>query len=180
MSASPRRDADHIWHVWLNRRNTSAAEFDHSMYEFKSMLEFLSYGAGRIEKAYTGTLPTVHRQCSHSSPEAISCNKLTCSFGRDVTQCEILVSIKNTFDDERQRTLGKLGKPYAEVPDSEMYRVMANTCAWHMYTEPLRGGQHIDTSEGWLTDVSDRMFWDRVYTSMAAADGDGDDAQRND
>jgi hypothetical protein len=169
-----RQQANHIWHVWLNRRNT-AGQFDHSMYEFKSMLQFLAYGHEQIEKAFTGNLRTIHRQCSHSLTEKIPCNKLSCAFGTDVTKCEILVSIKTTFQAERERECGKLGKHYDSVPDSEMYRVMANTCAWHMFTEPLKNGTFLDTSEGWLTDVSDRMFWDRVYSSLAARDPDDEE-----
>lgn len=171
-SAKSRADADHIWHVWLNSRNRTADAFDHSMYEFKSMLAFLGYGADQIEEAYTGKLRTTHRQCSRCEPEKIEGNKLSCALGKDVTECEILLSIRDTFNSERDRECGVLGKHYANVPDREMFRVMANTCAWHMYTDPVRTGRFIDTSEGWLTDVSDRMFWSRVYDNMAQSDPD--------
>ena len=156
MSSRDRSDADHLWHVWLNRWN-KPNQFDHSMYEFKSMLQFLQYGARQLEQAFTETLPATHRQCSHSGVEPIENNTLTCAFGTDVTKCEILASIRDTFSTERYRY---------PVPDQEMYRVMANTCAWHMYTDPVRTGQLLDTSEGWLTDTSDRLYWSRVYASL--------------
>lgn len=168
-----KRQADHLWHVWLNSRNT-VGSFDHSMYEFKSMLDFLRYGHEQIAKAFTGGLTKTHQQCSRCQPEEVKDNKLSCAFGTDVTKCQILVSIKSVFDAERERVCGSIGKFYSSVPDSEMYRVMANTCAWHMYTQPIKDKSHIDTSEGWLTDVSDRMFWDRIYQSMASGDPDED------
>jgi hypothetical protein len=165
--------SDHIWHVWLNMWNQrQAAKFDHSMYEFKSMLDFLSYGKEQIEKAFTGQLRSTHRQCSRCESEPIDNNKLSCAFGTDVTQCEILQSIRTTFDEKRNRECGVLGKHYSGVSDQDLYRVMANTCAWHMYTEPIKTGRFIDTSEGWLTDTSDRMFWQRVHESMAGSDPD--------
>lgn len=161
--------AHHIWHVWLNHRNKpgSGGQFDHSMYDFKSMLDFLQGGPGQIERAFESDLAVMHQQCSMSSPEPITNNVLKCAFGTDVTKCEILASLRETFNDLRQREArGLIGRYYADVPDGEMYRIMANTCAWHMYTEPLKTGQFLDTSEGWLQDESDRRFWNRVYDSL--------------
>jgi hypothetical protein len=40
-------------------------------------------------------------------------------------------------------------------------------------TEQLVKKRFIDTSEGHLMDESDRMFWSRVYESMAATDDGG-------
>lgn len=177
-----RRSADHIWHVWMNQfsdiERTSGREFPHSLYEFKSLLEFLSYGDSIIAKAFTGKLATTHQQCSRTAPEPIEGNCATCCLGKEVTSCEILVSIKSTFDSERERECGVLGKHYAGVPDSEMYRVMAQTCAWHIYKTVVDGkeGWHgVDTSEGHILTKSDRMFWDRVYSSMSANLDEGND-----
>jgi hypothetical protein len=47
--AKAKRDADHLWHVWMNRRNFGRPEnspHEHSLYEFKAMLEFLRRDAG--------------------------------------------------------------------------------------------------------------------------------------
>lgn len=152
--------ADHIWHVWLNKWNRLRGEFDHSMYEFESMLSFLTYGAKLIEKAFTGTLPPEH-------------NTLRCAMGKTVTECEILADIRATFDTERQReceVLGRRYRRYAGVSDKQMFRVMANTCAWHMYTEPIRTREYIDTTDGWLMDESDRKYWRHLYENMSQSD----------
>lgn len=159
-----RRNAEHIWHVWLNRWNqVGDSDFDHSMYEFKSMLDFLRYGHQLIEQAFTGNLRTIHRQCSLTAPEHIESNCLKCAFGKDVTECGILKSLKSTFDEKTAN------EHYADAKP-ELFRIMANTCAWHMYTEPIRTGQFLDTTEGWLMDKSDRMFWDNVYSILAQSD----------
>ena len=47
-------DLNHVWHVWINRRQQERGKdqpWEHSLYEFKSMLEFLSYGAEQIQTA---------------------------------------------------------------------------------------------------------------------------------
>ena len=177
---SAKRDADHIWHVWMNSgggfepdEQWGSRMAPKSLYEFKHLLEFLDYGHQVIQQAFTGQLPKVHRQCSRTTPEPIANNCLKCSaFGTDVTDCKILLSIKTTFEAERQRELGKLGKVYEHIPDEEMYRRMAQTCAWHIYREATRDDRFVDTSEGYLLTVGDRMFWGRVYESMAAIDQD--------
>ncbi len=156
-----RQSAEHIWHVWLNRWSDQAKSHDPSMYEFKSMVQFMEYGARQIENAYTGKLPVIHQQCSRSAPEKIDNNRLRCALGKDVTECDFLKSIKGTFDEQRKDAY------YAEIPDAEIFRVMANTCAWHIYTTQIKEGKFIDTSEGWLMDESDRMYWERVYKSLA-------------
>ena len=172
-----KNQADHIWHVWMNRysekEQKAGREWPHSLYEFKSLLHFLEYGWVLLQKAFTDALPKVHQQCSHSPVEAVPVNVLKCCLGTECTKCEILLSVKEAFDAERQRECGQLGKYYAEVPDEEMYRRMAGVCAWHIYREACgitEGFHGVDTSEGHLMDVTDRMFWDRVYGSMAATD----------
>ena len=47
----------------------------------------------------------------------------------------------------------------------------AKVCTWHIFTEKyMRGKEHLDTSEGYVQDSSDRMFWSRVYANLAMAD----------
>lgn len=174
-----RQSAEHVYHVWINRRQDEirkkGGEWEYSLYEFKSLMHLLEHGGKRIEEAYTGKLRQVHQQCSRTAPQKIEKNCLKCCLGKDVTECEILVSIKNTFDDERGRECGTLRKFYADVPDSEMYRLMAQTCAWHIYktvTKGQEGHWACDTSEGHLMDTSDRMFWGNVYASLAQADSE--------
>lgn len=160
-----KRDADHLWHVWMNRRNfdrKDGAPHEHSLYEFKSMLEFLEYGHRVIKDAFEGTLSKIHRQCSRSQPVQLEENVLKCACeGVDVTKCPILLDVKQTFDDNKARY---------DVPVEMLYRTMAKTCAWHTYKVSCgieEKGFQIDTSEGYLLDTSDRMFWDNVYQSMS-------------
>ena len=81
-------DVDHIWHTWINKRQQNRgkdAPWEHSLYEFKSMLQFLSYGAQQIKTAFEGKLPQIHQQCSRQPVEQLKVlNVLKCSReGRD-------------------------------------------------------------------------------------------------
>lgn len=170
-------NADHIWHVWINHRQDErrGLEWEHSLYEFKSMLQFLTYGRKQIQKAFTGNLPKTHRQCSRCAPEPIPNNHLSCCLGQEVTTCPILTSLKATVEEQRTRITPFDGKAhYANVTDEHLYRLMAQTCAWHIYHEACNIKDertfYVDTSEGYLMSVSDRMFWDRIYNSLSYQD----------
>ncbi len=173
-------DLDHIWHVWINKRQqerNDQAKWEHSLYEFKTMLQFLTYGAKQIRTAFEGLLPQTHQQCSHQPVEQLPVlNTLKCSReGIDVTKCPILLSLRETFEAERTRIYpfnGKAANP--DLKPEAVYDLMAKTCAWHIYTEATGTpeGHHfsIDTSMGYLLDETDRIFWDRVHSSMAMSD----------
>ena len=177
------RQADHIWHVWMNKYSTEQSKWPHSLYEFKSLLEFLQWGWKRLEQAFTANLPTEHQQCSLSPVEPIKENILKCCLGAECVKCDILLGLKATFDDERNRTRGVLGKFYDQVPETEVYKRMANTCAWHIYTKTCgivdEGFHGVDTTEGHLMDTGDRMYWDRLYQSLSQTD-DGERPDRLD
>jgi hypothetical protein len=170
-------DLDHIWHVWINRRQHergNEAPWEHSLYEFKSMLQFLTYGAKQIKEAFDGKLPQTHQQCSHQPVEQLKVlNTLKCSReGIDVTTCPILLSLRDTFQTELERVYpfnGKKANP--DLSPDAVYDLMAKTCAWHIYAEAvgIPEGHHfaIDTSMGYLIDETDRIFWNRVHDSMA-------------
>lgn len=153
-----RDNMDYVWHLWLNRWSRENGH-NSSMYKFKQMLNFLKYGWVLLEKAFTGTLPTVHQQCSHSTPEKIVENKLLCVLGKNVCECPFLLSIKATCESQPE---------HSKVTEQEMYQIMANTCAWHIFTESQK--RFVDTSGGWLTDESDRMYWRNVYENLASAE----------
>lgn len=163
-------DAGHTWHVWINRRQQElgGAPWEHSLYEFKNMLEFLSYGAGQIESAFEGKLPQTHQQCSHQPVEQLPVlNTLKCSReGVDVTKCPILQSLAEAFREETTRE--RFPKDH---PKSVLYDLMAKTCAWHIYTGAINAPEghqfRFDTSMGYLLDETDRVFWDRVHSSMS-------------
>lgn len=171
------RDANWMWHVWMNRQNKIGDDnWDHSMYEFKNMLEFLEYGHISIREAFEGNLRKVHQQCSRQAPVEIKENSLRCcSENVDVTKCPLLLSLKAVFEEE------KLHHP---VPDGLLYRTMAKTCAWHIHKVACGiPNKHwgCDTSEGYLKDESDRMFWSNIYESMASScDPDDEPATQDD
>src|SRR5208283_1645740 len=55
-----------------------------TMYAFKSAMQFMPYAAQQIKQAKTGTLRTIHQQCSRCTPELIEKNVLKCWLGQDV------------------------------------------------------------------------------------------------
>ncbi len=166
--------AEHLWHCWMNKRNDEArkngGEHLSSIYEFKNLVQFLEYGHIRIGEAFKNALPKTHQHCSRSAPEKIEHNRLVCCLGTEVPKCEILISIKTLFDEERERKSPSGLKPYSDVTDEHCYRIMARTCAWHIYKTTTKGKEEwagVDTSEGYHLDEGDRRFWARVYESMA-------------
>ena len=186
MTRREERSLEHIWHVWINRRQevlreqlSSAHTQEHSLYEFKSMLQFLDYGHRVIQDAFEGKLPTTYKRCSHSSTLPIVNNTLRCAIGNEVTTCPILLQLRDTFQKEVERACPLNGeKPYGDLPSQSVYSLMAKTCAWHIYMTSCRvqeGWGGIDTSEGYLMDESDRMFWQNVYSSLAQGDPDEED-----
>lgn len=155
-----RYDPSNELHVFINQRQEERADegkpFEHSFYDFKAMIgEFMRLPYW-LKLAFTGKLPKVHKQCSVSSEEEIEDNRLICALGKDVTSCPILKSyLKNPAGGNRR------------------YVDMATICCWHIYTNDIgfKDGQErqtprIDTSEGYVQDGSDRMFWRQVYQSM--------------
>jgi hypothetical protein len=177
-------DADHVWHVWINdrQRGRPSDKWEGSLYEFKDLLKFMRYGHQQIATAFEGRLRKVHRQCSRTAPEVIHENKLKCCLGVEVTHCPILLSLKETVEQQRAIVSPFDGKrPYESLDDQAMYRLMSQTCAWHIYHEAcgIQDGHHfhVDTSEGHLMDISDRMYWDRLYQSLGGSDPDESEEQ---
>lgn len=186
-------DAEHAWHVWMNRRADERAkageEREHSLYEFKSLISYLEYGHKQIQEAFEGKLRTTHQHCSHTAPEKLATNVLKCCLGKDVTQCPILLSLRDTVQAEDERRVNwyrdQLKQERAPMPAEEIFKLMSATCGWHIYREATKGGEgrfSVDTSEGYHLDESDRRFWERTYASLAAQDPDddtgGEDGQR--
>ncbi len=88
------KHGSHIWHVFMNR--LCQKDHDHTLYEFKNMMEWLSYGHEKIAQAFENRLPSTHRQCSRTEPEEIPSSTLMCAIGKNVTECEILKQLKAT------------------------------------------------------------------------------------
>jgi hypothetical protein len=141
-------DLNHRWHVALNRYNTSGKgnEFRHWMYEAKHLADEVARMAMLFQREREGKLPEIHRQCSHSRPAAIADNHLTCCLGKPCRACPHLLALEQS-----------------EIKPEEIDIVKAWTCAAHILSQPQNS---IDTSEGYLKTVGDRMFWENVYRSF--------------
>lgn len=169
-----RSDVTWLWHAWINKRQDERAKnsqpWESDLYEWKAAFEAMTgYLIHQLRQARTGTLPTVHQQCSHSDPEPIKKPVLTCAMGVDVTACPILQSLY-AFGDEQRDSRHMTASP------EDIDELAARTCAWHIFTEKFRAteknGYGFDTSEGYALDTSDRMFWDRVYANLQAPEGE--------
>lgn len=169
---------DHIWHTWMNQYGAGDDPIGrmapHSLYEFKSLIQFLRYGHTQIQEAFEGKLSTQHRQCSRSLPVPILDNKLKCCLGKDVTECPILKSLAARFDENVERSYPWNGeKAYPHISKDHLYVLMARTCAWHIFSSVTKASNDwsgIDTSEGYLLDEGDRMYWSTLYANMAGSD----------
>jgi hypothetical protein len=157
----------YLWHWWINslpKDGPAGCPHKRHLYGFKSALESLGYFETYLRSAFTDSLRQTHQQCSLQAPEAIpSKNAVHCALGKCVTECPILLSLKESFEKHHD------GYYKERVPAEALYELMARTCAWHMLMEEI-DGRLIDWNEGAMQDQSDRIFWDRVYDSLAQAD----------
>lgn len=166
--------ADHIFHVWINSEAGPPKPADHpidpherGLYAFKAAMQVLPWLPAQIGKERRKELPLIHQQCSHSAPEAMPENYLTCGFGVRLSTCPILVRVGAKFDEMRNKLTPK-GEPsyYADVTDEDIDKAKAMACVWHL----LMGHEHsnhVDWNEGAIQDVSDKMFWRRVYDNLS-------------
>jgi hypothetical protein len=170
--------ADHVFHGWINSESGFHDEepkespinpHEEGLYSFKSAMNTLAWLPQKIGAERMRALPLVHQQCSHSAPEPLRENYLTCAFGVKLRECPILARLGMTFDAERNKT-GSDGQPsyYADIPDTEIDKAKAMVCVWHMLMGQHKG--YVDWNEGAVQDVSDRRFWDQVYSNLAQQD----------
>lgn len=152
-------DVSHKWHVALNEANfVGDKDFRHWMYDAKQLADEVPRLVYLFALERQDKLPKLHRQCSHSSTEEVFDNHLTCCLGVECRKCEHLAALDK-----------------ANLTPEQIDECKAWTCAAHILTE--QGTQpHIDTSEGFILTTDDRMYWDRVYSSLAAIDY-GDDTE---
>jgi hypothetical protein len=160
-----RRDFDHAMHVNINQRQDaqrkSGSEWEHWLYEAKGLAGEIRRLTRLFAQERTGQLPNTFKYCSLSPVEFVPENKLMCCLGTVPKACEIL----------QQTLVGMDGFP-VEMIDA----ARAHICATHILTESAK--RMIDTSEGYVTDATDRAFWSRTYESMAASGPDEDDGLR--
>ena len=143
----PDRSMMHEWHVQINK-HMETADFtqDRFMYEAKTASDEIPRLTHLFGLERRGKLPQVHRQCSHSQPEPIKDNHLSCCLGTRCSECPMLISIENM-----------------NRPDEEKDFAKAMTCVTHIIN---KDGDM--SGEGYLVTVDDRMYWDRVHKSLAS------------
>lgn len=163
--------ADNVWHGWINSEGDRKDEADFidphhtGLYEFKSAMQMAGATGGwlamKISKERMQALPMVHQQCSHTQPEPMEANYLTCGFGVKLNGCPILNRLQSYFDKRMEH-------PYESknVTPEEIDEAKAMTCIWHMLMGK-KDGCYIDWNEGAVQDCSDRRFWDRVYSNLS-------------
>lgn len=148
------RQLDHAMHVNINRRqdarHKAGEEWEHWLYEAKRLGGELGRITRLFEQERTGTLPTSFRHCSMSPTEKVADNSLMCCLGKEPKACPIL---RETFASTEQ------------FPPAMLDAAKANVCVTHILTESAK--RLVDTSEGYVTDATERAFWQRTYEYMA-------------
>jgi hypothetical protein len=141
----------HEWHVAINQHNSAmrVADWKRWMYEAKAMADEVPRMALVLGKERRGELTGTHKQCSMTPAVPVPENHLKCCLGVKCAACPELLAL-----DKMER-----------VTPEEIDLAKAWTCAAHIVSE---GGDM--ANEGYLLDVSDRMFWDNVHASLAQGD----------
>jgi DNA-directed RNA polymerase subunit RPC12/RpoP len=160
-----RRRFDHAMHVNINKRQNAlrkaGSEREHWLYEAKTLPNEIARLTRLFQLERAGELPTGFRYCPHSEVEQTPDNRLMCCLGKEPKRCEILLE---TF------------AGMEAFPIEMIERAKADVCATHILTESAK--RLIDTSEGYVTDATDRAFWQRTYEGMAAPGPDENDGLR--
>lgn len=141
------------WHWAVNKFNDGKHGDDRARFMYDAME--IADESRRLPKLFeaerTAKLPKIHVQCSCCAPEHqhIEDNHLTCCLGVQCRQCPMLLALDA-----------------ADLTDEQRDQAKAWTCIAHI----MREDEFVDTSEGMILTVDDRMYWDRVYASLAASD----------
>lgn len=165
----------YLFHYWLNDQSEVFGDAEkqaaslikphaNHWYSFKSMIESLGYLEHYLRGAFTNTLRQHHQQCLRHAPEPLKeKNKVVCALGKDVTECPILLSLKKNYDEH----LGNSAYYKEAATPDDVFVLMARTCGWHMLHSEVAENKHVDWNEGAVQDVSDRQFWNNVYSNLA-------------
>lgn len=144
-------DFAYQWHRRINQHSQHAenlSDWPGFMYHGKQMADEVPRMAMLFMLERTGGLPNVHQQCSHSRPEPVPDNHLTCCLGVACRECPYLKALDTAVLEPEQIDLAK-----------------AWTCAAHI----LENISQVDASEGFVLTTDDRMYWQNVYQSLASA-----------
>lgn len=162
---NPDYDFRQKWHEQVNRISDAITEYDLTEKGLKRMrpdtwprfMYDAMHAHGEVkrlalwfQKERTGDMPQIHRQCSHSKPEPIIDNHLTCCLGIKCSDCKYLKGLEK-----------------AELAPEQIDEAKAWTCVTHI----LQNGGDV-AGEGFVLTVDDRMYWDNVYQSLAGNQGE--------
>lgn len=150
---------DHTWdYAWHRALNAFNQETHHAwMYRAKEAAHEIPRLTRLFEMERTETLPQIHQQCSHGEPVPVVNNHLTCCLAVVCKECPFLLALEASTLTPAQQDTAK-----------------AFTCVTHILGE-CGTGKVIDTSEGFILTVEDRMYWDRVYEHLAGDDPDAEE-----
>ncbi len=142
------------WHWAVNKFSEDkmgSNEWPRFMYDAMSMREESERLPKLFEMERLGRLRKVHVQCTCCAPEKqhIEDNHLTCCLGKKCRECPHLLALND-----------------ADLTDEQRDQAKAWTCIAHI----AAAGPNVDTSEGMILTIDDRMYWDRLYESLAASD----------
>lgn len=141
------------WHWAVNKHNDGKHGDDRARFMYTAM--DIAEESRRLPLLFkaerTGELPKVHVQCKCCAPEAqhIEDNHLFCCLGVKCRECPHLKALDA-----------------ADLTPEQRDQAKAWTCIAHI----IRDNPQADASEGMILTVDDRIFWDRVYSSLAASD----------
>jgi len=151
--ARQRRRFDHAMHVNINQRQDTrrkaGEEWESWLYEGKTLPAEIARITRLYELQRKGELPTQYKHCSFSPSESLPENRLMCCLGTEPIACDIL-----------NQTFAGMDQFPPEMIDS----AKAHVCVAHILTESSK--RLIDTTEGYVTDSTDREFWRRTHESM--------------
>jgi len=147
-------DINQQWHVAINEyvlplnKPGGRPKWDETrfMYDAKTDSQEVPRLAYLFKQERTGKLRKVHQQCSHSRPEAVPDNHLTCCLGVKCSECPHLKGLDAAKVSPEMRDWFK---------------------AWTRATHIISKGGDM-AGEGYILTVDDRMYWDTVYSHLAA------------
>lgn len=151
-------DFIHEWHVVINLLNfgkdgnATGNECKPWMYLAKAAADEVPRLTHLFKQEREQTLPAIHQQCSHSEPEPVEDNHLTCCLGIKCLECPQLLALDK-----------------AKLELEQIDYTKAWTCVTHILYESGNNENAFDSSEGFILRVDDRMFWDRIYSNLAGA-----------
>lgn len=139
------------WHIAINIYNKPFGIGNSKawMYKAKKIASAIPCMTHYFMQERTNTLPKIHQQCSHSKPQEVINNHLTCALGKKCKNCQDLLALEK-----------------AELSPEKVDEAKAWTCCLHMIWEEAQG-KNFDDSEGFIITVDDHMFWDSVYENLA-------------